>query len=262
MISLPLKFNNMIIYPRRREEDLYVNDHYKVIYDDESFLVVDKPSPLPVHPVGRFKEKNLLSILKRDPYRNQNLRIVNRLDSETSGLVLVAKTKEDAFRLARQFETRKVEKEYVGIVFGVLPEKKGRISFPLGLKVENNYHLRTIDPEGESAETLYEVVAEGKGYSWLRLKPLTGRMHQVRAHLAFFGNPIVGDKIYIDNNVYDRYVRQGWQDDMLEVVKLPRLALHACWLKITHPRSEREMEFYSDPPEMFSQFFNLGKIVS
>ena len=90
----------------RAEEDLYVETGYKIVYEDDFFLAVDKPAPLPVHPVGRFKEKNLLSLLIKDLRPGaEGLRIVNRLDSETSGLVLVAKSSEMAGKLGILFRT-------------------------------------------------------------------------------------------------------------------------------------------------------------
>ena len=240
----------------RPVRSLYVETNYKILYEDDFLLAVDKPSPLPVHAVGSFQEKNLLSLLKKESaYQDLSLRIVNRLDSETSGVLLVAKTKESASYLARQFEKKTVSKEYLGIVFGIFEEKKGKIEFPLGLRVtEEGYHLRTVDSEGESAETHYEVISERDNYSWIRLTPLTGRTHQIRAHLSFSGHPIVGDKIYIDNDIYHQYVLGGWQDSMLEVVKLRRLALHALKLTVRHPQDGRERVFEAEIPEIFRSF--------
>lgn len=260
--------------PRREEKDLFVRTDYKILYEDEGMLVLDKPAPLPVHPVGRFKERNLLSIVQKD-LNLEGLRIVNRLDSETSGLVLAAKTKEAAYGLASQFEARTVHKEYAGIAFGVFTEKReqpgqaanrgltglvrpsrsGRIDTPLGYKIENNYHLRIPDPEGEEAVTDYEVLEESGRFSLLRLIPRTGRMHQIRAHLAFSGHPLAGDKIYINLDIYDRYVQNGWDESMLDTVKMPRLALHASSLRVRHPGGGHWMEFHSPPPDEFSDFF-------
>jgi RluA family pseudouridine synthase len=241
---------------KRLEADLYVETDYRILYEDASFIVIDKPSPLPVHPVGSFQEKNLLSLLKKESaYQDLPLRIVNRLDSETSGVLLVAKSKEAASGLAQQFEKRTVTKEYTGIVFGIFLEKKGKISFPLGSRItEEGYHLRTVDPEGETAETLYEVISENDKHSLVRLVPFTGRTHQIRAHLAFAGHPLVGDKIYIDNDIYHQYVQMGWQEEMLETVKLRRLALHASRLKVKHPATGSSMEFEAPIPEIFTEF--------
>ncbi|MEI7905045.1 MAG: pseudouridine synthase, partial [Candidatus Firestonebacteria bacterium] len=128
----------------RAEDDLYVETGYKILHEDELFLVVDKPAPLPVHAVGRFKEKNLLSLLIRDLRPGgEGLRIVNRLDSETSGLVLVAKSAQMAGKLGILFEQRQVAKEYHAVVFGVPEAQTGTISASLGLNVESGHNIRT-----------------------------------------------------------------------------------------------------------------------
>ena len=126
---------------QRPEEDLFVRTDYRILFEDSHMMAVEKPSPLPVHAVGRFRKKNLLSLLQNSRENASEFRIVNRLDSETSGVVLVAKTREAASFLGSQFEERSVQKEYVGIVFGRFEEKKGTVTLPLGSKIEDNCHL-------------------------------------------------------------------------------------------------------------------------
>ena len=156
----------------RTEEELYVETEYQILYEDEFFLVVDKPAPLPVHPVGCFKEKNLLSLLKKDlqpgaaglPKSGEDgLRIVNRLDSETSGLVLVAKSGSMAGRLGLLFERRQVDKEYRAIVLGVPEVGEGTISIPLGIQTKNAHNVRAPDPKGQTAQTDYQVLSSFGG---------------------------------------------------------------------------------------------------
>lgn len=248
-------------HARRRESDIYVNLDYKILYEDEWFLAVDKPSPLPVHPVGRFSDKSLLALVEKDwGVASGSFHIANRLDSETSGLVLVAKSKEAAAGLKLQFENRQVRKLYTALVFGVPRTKRGIITTPLGSKTVDSYHLTIPDPNGQSAETRYEVLESQGGYSRLAIEPLTGRTHQIRAHLASIGHPVVGDKIYIDLAVYDRYVREGWQDDMAAIVKLPRLALHATSLEFIHPFDSKPMRLECALPAMFETFLKEGEL--
>jgi len=239
---------------KRREEDLVVDLNYKILYEDEDLAVIDKPSPLPVHPVGRFTTKTLLSLLKKRWPTVPSLHLVNRLDSETSGLVLVAKNKDSAGKLGIQIENRKIHKEYHAIIFGIPKEPKGTIKMALGYKVERSYRLRIPDPLGQSCETVYECLESHGNFSLLKLTPGTGRMHQLRAHMAYSGHPIVGDKVYIDLEIFDRYVQEGWQEDMLKTVKLPRLALHASFMRFRHPVQHREVEFHSPPPQIFKDF--------
>ena len=241
----------------RAEEDLYVETGYKILYEDEFFLVVDKPAPLPVHPVGRFKEKNLLSLLTKELCpKGEGLRIVNRLDSETSGIVLVAKSGPMAGQLGTLFENRQVAKEYHAVVFGTPQAQEGTISASLGLKVESGHNIRMQDPHGEKAQTDYQVLSSVGGYSLLKVMPRTGRTHQIRAHLSFLGHPIVGDKIYIDPRIFERYIHEGWLEEMRPIVKAGRLLLHASRLEFRHPVTGKLVRFTSEIPPCFDSFLN------
>lgn len=241
----------------RTEEELYVETGYKILYEDEFFLVVDKPAPLPVHAVGRFREKNLLSLLIRDLRPGgEGLRIVNRLDSETSGIVLVAKSSLVAGKLGILFENRQVTKEYHAVVFGAPEAQEGTISASLGLNAGSGHNIRTADPQGETARTDYQVLSLTGGYSLVKVMPRTGRTHQIRAHLSILGHPIVGDKIYIDPRIFERYIREGWLEEMRPVVKAERLLLHASGLEFHHPATVKLVKFTAAIPPCFDSFLN------
>lgn len=236
--------------PRQRPANLRINTAFKVNFEDDDFLVLDKPAPLAVHPVGCYAELNLHSLLKKDPrWQDTQIRFVHRLDAETSGLVLAAKTPEAARFAGIEFLKGRVQKTYHTLVFGTPEEKKGLIDLPLGNDLSSGFQtLRILDREnGQEAKTRYQVLWSEKGFSYLEIEPLTGRTHQIRAHLSLLGHPIVGDKIYIDAEIFKEYVLTGLNPVMLERLKLPRLALHASRLRLGR------YEFHSDVPDFFKE---------
>jgi RluA family pseudouridine synthase len=241
------------------EEDLYLETGYRILHSENAFLVIEKPAPLPVHPVGRFRKRNLLSLLKKDfGSEGASLRIVNRLDSETSGIVLVSRLPEMAGPLGLLFERRRIRKEYHAVVLGAPAKDHGTIDVPLGLRPGGVHNIRVPDPDGQEARTDYEVLSRAGDYSLLKLVPHTGRTHQIRVHLAHLGHPVAGDKIYIDPAVFERYIHEGWQEDMRSVVKAERLLLHASGLEFIHPVTEEKLKFRSALPECFSEFLAAG----
>jgi len=241
----------------RTEADLYVETGYRILYEDEFFLAADKPAPLPVHPVGRFREKNLLSLLIRDLRPGgEGLRIVNRIDSETSGVVLVAKSAASAGKLGILFQDRKVVKEYHAVVLGTPEPKEGTIAISLGTHLESGHNIRKPDLEGETAQTDYQTLCSNGTYSLLKVIPQTGRTHQIRAHLAFLGHAIGGDKIYIDPRVFDQYIREGWLEEMRPIVKAKRLLLHASQLQFIHPVTGASVKIASAIPACFGAFLD------
>ncbi len=218
--------------------------------------MVDKPAPLAVHPVGAYAELNLHSLLKKDPrWENTALHLAHRLDAETSGVLVIAKTEAAARSMGIEFLKRRVRKKYKALVFGSPKEKEGEINFPLGYDKSSGFQtVRVIDADnGEAAATRFKVLWSKEEYSYLEVEPLTGRTHQIRAHLSFIGHPIVGDKIYIDLSLFTRYVMNGLDDAMLERLKLPRLALHASSLTFRHPRDKNEVTYESEPPDFFAE---------
>ena len=237
-------------------DDFFVDTRFKVIHEDADILVIDKPAPLAVHPVGAYAELNLHSLLKKDPrWAGASLRFAHRLDAETSGVIVISKTVSAARFIGIEFLNGRVEKTYQALVFGTPSKFEGEIRIPLGHDESSGFQTVRIADEinGEEAVTRYRVVWSAGNYSWLEVKPLTGRTHQIRAHLSFVGNPIVGDKIYIDLNLFREYVVGGLNDAMLERLKLRRLALHASRLSFRHPATRELVEFSSQAPAFLKE---------
>lgn len=238
-------------------DSFYVDTQYRILHEDEDLLVIDKPAPLAVHPVGAYKQLNLQTLLQKDPrFFGTPIKTVHRLDAETSGLLLIAKNDHAARSLGRQFTDGRVRKKYHAIVFGCPEKRQGDILDPLGYDASSNFQtVRVRDAEnGESAHTQYEVLAAASGYALIRLTPLTGRTHQLRAHLALLGHPIVGDKIYVDLDLFVRYVSGGLDAVILDRLKLPRLALHAAEIAFLHPRSGERTSFVCPLPALLRDF--------
>jgi 23S rRNA pseudouridine1911/1915/1917 synthase len=177
----------------------------RVAYEDASMLIVDKPAGLVVHPSAGHGSGTLVNaLLGRARDRGEPLGsiagvgrpgIVHRLDKETSGLIAVAKTDEAQAVLMRQFGDRSIEKEYLAMVRGEAPSARGRVEAPIGRDPRDRQRMAVV-AGGRESVTEYEQLASGGGYALLSLRPLTGRTHQIRAHLAYLGLPIAGDMRY------------------------------------------------------------------
>jgi len=176
-----------------------------VVYEDSAMLIVDKPAGLVVHPSAGHATGTLVhALMGRARDRGEPLGsiagvgrpgIVHRLDKETSGLLLVAKTDAAQASLMSQFGARTIEKEYLALVHGEAPAPRGRIEAPVGRHPGDRQRMAVV-AGGRDAVTEYEVLATRGGYSLLSLRPKTGRTHQLRAHLAYLGLPIAGDLRY------------------------------------------------------------------
>lgn len=239
----------------------------KIIYEDNSILVLDKPSGITVNKaetvknqptVQDFLEEKLKNEIAKEPATDFANRagFVHRLDKETSGILLVAKNQSILENLQKQFQERKVLKKYLVLVHGIITPETGKITAPIDRLPWNRKHFGVF-PGGREAITEYKVLETftctafpSEKYSFMEITPHTGRTHQIRVHLKYFGHPVVGDQLYAGR-------KQGRVDRKF----CPRQFLHASVLKIIHPISGKPIEFNSPlPPDLSSVLSSLTKI--
>jgi 23S rRNA pseudouridine1911/1915/1917 synthase len=213
----------------------------KIVYEDDDIIVVDKPGGLVVHPPQAGYSRTLVNALislKKELAKIEPLRpgVVHRLDKETSGIMILAKNKQSYQDLVRQFKERKIEKEYRAIVWGQIKKKDLVVDLPLARDKKNRLKMKISFIKSKAAYTQVKTLARFPDSTYLEVKPRTGRMHQIRAHLKFLGFPIIGDKKY------------GIKDDYQE------LFLHAYKIGFHHPQNKKYLEFASALPEHFKKF--------
>jgi 23S rRNA pseudouridine1911/1915/1917 synthase len=225
----------------------------QVAYEDVDMLIVDKPAGMVVHPSAGHERGTLVhALLGRALARGEPLGsvagvgrpgIVHRLDKDTSGLVLVAKTDAAQAALMRQFGERSVDKEYLALVRGEMEAKLGRIEAPVGRDPRDRQRMAVV-AGGREAVTEYRVAGSGKGYSLLALHPRTGRTHQIRAHLAYLHLPIAGDTRYGGG------IGPG---------DLRRQFLHAARLGVRRPSDNQRVDAWSQlPPDLAASLAATG----
>ena len=197
--------------------------NYKIVYEDEAVLVVDKPPGLLTIATPKKEKYTLSSLLNAYP--------CHRLDRETSGLILFAKTKGIQQGLMDEFRNRKVKKRYIAFAQGILKQKSGIIS----RKVQDNPY----EP-ARPAFTKYRVVEARNGFSIVEVVPVTGRTNQIRIHFKQLGHPLVGER------------RFAFAKDFK--IKFRRVALHAADLGFIHPLTGRAMSFHSELPADMQEF--------
>ena len=212
-----------------------------IVYEDEHFLIVNKPSGMVVHPSPGHYSGTLVHALLHHCKDLKGIGgrerpgIVHRLDKDTSGVLVVAKSDLVHRHLSNQFKERTVNKVYIALVQGVMKKNRGEIDLPIGRDTRDRkkFSSRTVKPK--NAKTIFSVLKRFKDATLLELKPETGRTHQLRVHLSHLNHPVAGDSFYGGRG----YSKIGG-------VKIERLMLHAMKLGITHPVTGKYMEF--EPP--------------
>ena len=256
-----------------RDTMVYTADHIpeppaqldiEIVHDDRDLLVVNKPANLPCHPGGRYFHHTLWAVIK-SRYGIETPALVNRLDRETSGLTVIAKTPEAARKCRAQFNDRRVEKRYLALVEGSFPDSLHAAGYLTPAREGHVRHPRKFLPSeqgagepsgGEWAETRSRRLEFRNGLSEVEALPHTGRMHQIRATLHSLGFPVVGDKTYgVDPAIFQRFCADAMTDEDRRKLRMDRQALHAAGLRFRHPRTGADLRFDLPlPPDMENVF--------
>ena len=229
-----------------------------IIFEDHDLLVLNKPAGLVCHPTKAGEMSSLVGRVRL--YLGQNGHLINRLDRETSGVIILAKNPAVAGALGKVWESRAVEKVYLAIVHGIVAQDSGVIDLPLGKDEKSEISIKDcVRADGAAAQTEYRVERlirrEGKDFALVRLSPRTGRKHQIRIHLAAIGHPVVGDKLYGGNEdhylalVQDRLTDEDWRQLLMRNQALHALSLRFMWLDATR-------EFTAPAPPEFQSWLS------
>lgn len=232
---------------KRKLDWLLKSKGVEIVFEDQELLVLNKPANLLVIP-DRYDKSlpNVAGILRNEL---GTIFVVHRIDKETSGLIVFAKTAEAHADLNAQFEKREVSKTYLAIVVGELSQKDGSIDLPLSEDSEGRI-MRVDMKKGKEAKTEYTVLEQFRGYALLGVKPQTGRMHQIRVHLRELGTPILADGLYGNGaGFFLSHVKAGYKSGEEEKPLLARTALHAARLTFKHPRTLQPMSCEADLPK-------------
>ncbi len=227
----------------------------EIVYEDEHILVIDKPAGLVVHPAAGHQDGTLLNALLYhvpDIANVPRAGIVHRLDKDTTGLMVVAKTLEAHTKLVAQLQARSVSRIYEAIVIGVITSG-GTIDAPIGRHGVQRQKMAVVDA-GKVAVSHYRVLERFRAHTHTRVKLETGRTHQIRVHMSHIGYPLVGDPVYGGRFRIPPVASQTLVQTLRE---FPRQALHARFLELDHPATGVRMKWESPLPEDFLWLLSL-----
>lgn len=248
-----------------------VDFRYSVIFEDDDLLAVSKSGNIPVHACGVYIAHTLIARV-REQY-GEHISLAHRLDRETSGLVLLSKNRASARELSRMFSSGGVDKTYLAVVYGHVPEERFEVDAPIGKvdarpdphRYDESYEVtnrasflpkRCIDEkQGKPALTRFTRIGGGDDYTVLEAKPVTGRTNQIRVHLAHAGYPLIGDKIYaLRGPLHEEMLAEGLTPRVRAALLLDRHALHCRRLAFEHPASRTPMILEAPVPEDLLRF--------
>jgi len=259
--SKKLQQGDVITYFQQYEEPK-VNTNFDIIYEDESLLAVNKPPNLPCHPAGPYFKNTLWNLLKNDNYK---IHFINRIDRETSGIILIAKNSNAAAFCSKNITS----KIYTTAVFGIFPKQvtaegfifeNNNISSNDSSKVRKKRffsYSQPPDTQSEYAKTLFCKIHEKNNISIIKAELITGRTHQIRATLCSLGFPVVGDKIYgLDESIFLRFINDSMTLEDEKSLILSRQALHSTSISFRHPISKKIISLKVNIPDDILSLYN------
>lgn len=257
-IQHPLAVGDRIQYDASGIPEPPVDDTFAVVWEDADLLAVNKSGNLPCHPGGRYFNHTLWALLQtRCGYAPPVF--INRLDRETSGVVLIAKNRRAAAHLWRQFAAHRVDKRYTVYVEGRFPERIDAAGWLLpdtaSVIRKKRRWIPAVSPaaapvpDAEWCETAFTCLSCGNGISRVTAEPCTGRLHQIRATLFSLGFPVTGDKVYgVDETAFLRFCTDALTEVDHMRLRIKRQALHAAWLRFRHPVTQSWVEVEAPLP--------------
>jgi 23S rRNA pseudouridine1911/1915/1917 synthase len=229
-----------------------MNPH--ILYQDESIFIINKPSGLVTHPAPNSPDSTLANaLLYHDPYLQRVTRsgIIHRLDKDTSGLLVVARTETVYDKLIAAMKNRTIHRHYYALVNGRI-NASGRVAAPIARHPKNRTKMAVVS-DGKEAITEYEIVERFPFHTLVKARLLTGRTHQIRVHMAHLGHPVVADHVYGRQRLPKKAAKPVKQ----ALKALPRQALHAYYLGLTHPQHYRYQQWESPLPEEMAELMQL-----
>ncbi|MDH4224450.1 MAG: RluA family pseudouridine synthase [Deltaproteobacteria bacterium] len=246
-----LETGNKVLYEQPEGGEPEIDVRYDVLYEDDDLLAVSKSGNIPTSPSGKYWHNCLVHLLQKEK-GIPGLYAVHRLDRETSGINLFAKTKHSAKIMGNKFNQGEIFKSYTAICKGYLPEKQVIVSGRLGKDPESGIHIKqAIVPDGRPSQTIFHLQAYFPQASLVSIFPLTGRTHQIRAHAQHIGHPIVGDKLYgASEESFLAWLESGERNST------DRHLLHATQLSFQHPTQNKEVHITSSPKGIIQLYLN------
>ncbi|NMA89892.1 MAG: RluA family pseudouridine synthase [Amphibacillus sp.] len=244
--------NDQVVWELPEEESIKVEPEaipLDIIFEDDDLLIVNKPKGMVVHPSVGHQTGTLVNALLHHTKQLTTINgedrpgIVHRIDRDTSGLLIIAKTDQAYESLAQQLKDREAQRTYLALVHGAIPHEYGTIDAPIGRNPKDRQSMAVVN-NGKEAITYFEVIERiNQKYTLIKCSLKTGRTHQIRVHLKYIGFPIVGDPKYGRKKTF--------QED--------GQALHACELGFRHPKTNEWMHFEVEPPQSFINYLNKAK---